>query len=128
VAEYIARLEGSFVLLAQPAGLHGHVSRFRAPTAAFRYSRMCWNWKTTAAQRRAAPRQHPRAGELRAEMADFILRHKEFPAALQRTMAERLYLEGVNGEVFGPFSCPDGQGLGQPQDHAALLSRPLGRV
>ena len=37
-------------------------------------------------------------------MADFILRHKEFPAALQTQMAERLYLEDVkDGNVFGPF-------------------------
>jgi hypothetical protein len=37
-------------------------------------------------------------------MADFILRHKEFPEALQRSMAERLYLEDVkDGATFSPF-------------------------
>ena len=37
-------------------------------------------------------------------MADFILRHKAFPAALQKSMAERLYLEDVRaGTTFGPF-------------------------
>jgi hypothetical protein len=47
----------------------------------------------------------PLAGELREEMADFILRHKEFPEALQRSMAERLYLEDVKSETtFGPFT------------------------
>ncbi|TIU80545.1 MAG: hypothetical protein E5W13_02725, partial [Mesorhizobium sp.] len=47
----------------------------------------------------------PLAGELREEMADFILRHKEFPEALQKSMAERLYLEGVRSETtFGPFT------------------------
>ena len=70
----------------------------------------------------------PEAEELRAEMADFILRHKEFPAALQKSMAERLYLEDVkDGVVFGPFIAgPDRQGLSQSEDHAALLPRPLG--
>ena len=33
-------------------------------------------------------------------MADFILRHKEFPAALQRSMAERLYREDVKDGVL----------------------------
>jgi hypothetical protein len=47
----------------------------------------------------------PRPAELRAEMADFILRHKEFPAALQKSMAERLYLEDIKaGATFGPFT------------------------
>src|SRR5690606_17947551 len=47
----------------------------------------------------------PQADELRRAMADFILRNKEFPASLQRSMAERLYLEGVGDEeTFGPFS------------------------
>lgn len=58
--------------------------------------------------RRQAPQRLaniPGAEELRAEMADFILRRKEFPAALQKSMAERLYLEAVGGgAVFGPFS------------------------
>jgi hypothetical protein len=47
----------------------------------------------------------PQADELRAEMADFILRHKEFPEALQRSVAERLYLQDVaNGALFSPFN------------------------
>lgn len=45
---------------------------------------------------------------LRAEMADFILRRKEFPTALKKSMAERLYLEAVQeGEVFSPFVLPE---------------------
>ncbi len=45
---------------------------------------------------------------LRAEMADFILRNKEFPTALRKSMAERLYLEAVReGEVFSPFVLPE---------------------
>jgi len=47
----------------------------------------------------------PEPDTIRAEMADFILRHKEFPAALQKSIAERLYLEDLkDGTVFGPFS------------------------
>ena len=38
-------------------------------------------------------------------MADFILRHKEFPEALQSSLAERLYLQDVGaGAVFSPFN------------------------
>jgi hypothetical protein len=49
----------------------------------------------------------PAAQALRDEMVDFILRQKEFPQALQRQMAERLYLEQVGaGEVFSPFVLP----------------------
>ena len=49
----------------------------------------------------------PTVSKLRAEMVDFILRHKEFPAALQQQIAERLYLEQVSaGEIFSPFVLP----------------------
>ncbi len=45
----------------------------------------------------------PDPDELRAEMADFILRHKEFPGSeLQKQMAERLYLEDIKDGVFRP--------------------------
>ncbi|MDZ7823275.1 MAG: hypothetical protein U5K75_04020 [Ahrensia sp.] len=45
---------------------------------------------------------------LRAEMADFILRHKAFPTDLRHTMAERLYLEVVRkGDVFSPLVLPE---------------------
>lgn len=47
-------------------------------------------------------------GQLKAEMADFILRQKSFPTALQEQLAERLYLEQVQeGEVFAPFILPE---------------------
>jgi hypothetical protein len=45
---------------------------------------------------------------LKAEMADFILRHKEFPTALQEQIAERLYLEDIGRDaVFAPFILPE---------------------
>jgi hypothetical protein len=62
------------------------------------------NDRAGAVQRLAAI---PAAQALREEMVDFILRQKEFPQALQRQMAERLYLEQVSaGEVFSPFVLP----------------------
>lgn len=46
----------------------------------------------------------PAPDTLRAEMADFILRHKEMPVELQRSMAQRLYLEKLSeGLVFSPL-------------------------
>lgn len=50
----------------------------------------------------------PAPDDIRAQMADFILRNKAFPADLQKMMAERLYLETVEeGEVFSPFILPE---------------------
>jgi hypothetical protein len=50
----------------------------------------------------------PAPDALREEMADFILRHKAFPKDLQRSMAERLYLENVQeGHVFSPLVLPE---------------------
>ncbi len=44
---------------------------------------------------------------LREEMVDFILRKKKFPLALQQSMAERYYLEGLEaGGLFAPFILP----------------------
>lgn len=49
----------------------------------------------------------PDAESLRHEMADFILRQKKFPHELQRDLAERLYLEAVQGgEVFKQHNLP----------------------
>ncbi len=50
----------------------------------------------------------PDAAAIRAEMADFILRNRAFPGALQSRMAERLYLERLEkADVFGPFTLPE---------------------
>lgn len=49
----------------------------------------------------------PEPDALRADMADFILRHKAFPKELQDQLAERLYLETIDGgEFFTPFVMP----------------------
>ena len=71
----------------------------------------------------------PSADQLRADMADFILRKKEFPLALQKSMAERIYLEEAQKGRFVPalyFAAHD-QGCGEPEDDAAVLCGALGR-
>jgi len=61
--------------------------------------------RRSAASRLAAI---PEPAALRADMADFILRHKAFPKELQDRLAERLYLETIeNGEFFTPFVLPE---------------------
>lgn len=103
VAEYIARLEKSF---ASWRNRLAFMERFRISRAdsgfpVFQNVLELENDKRQAEQRIAGI---PEAATLRAEMADFILRHKEFPGALQKSMAERLYLESIrSGEHFGAF-------------------------
>ncbi len=102
-AEYIDRLEKSFLCWRNRLGFMEKfkISRAESGFPMFQHVLELENDKRQAEQRLA---NIPQANELREEMADFILRHKEFPDALQRSMAERLYLEEVrNGSVFGPF-------------------------
>jgi hypothetical protein len=104
VAEYITRLDKSFECWRNRLGFMEtfKISRAESGFPVFQNVLELENDKRSAKQRLSAI---PDAGEIRVEMADFILRHKEFPAALQKTMAERLYLEAVeDGVAFGPFS------------------------
>jgi len=49
----------------------------------------------------------PDASTIRGEMLDLILKFKQHPGALQKTMAERLYLEILQaGSVFPAFHAP----------------------
>jgi len=103
VAEYIARLEKSFACWENRLGFMDkfRISRAESGFPVYQNILELENDRRTAAKRLAGI---PEPGELRVEMADFILRHKEFPSALQKSMAERLYLEDVkDGVVFGPF-------------------------
>jgi hypothetical protein len=103
VAEYIARLEKSFSCWENRLGFMDkfRISRAESGFPVYQNILELENDRRTAAKRLAGI---PEPGELRVEMADFILRHKEFPSALQKSMAERLYLEDVeDGVVFGPF-------------------------
>ena len=104
VAEYIARLETSFSCWRNRLGFIDsfRISRAESGFPVFQNLLELENDRRQASERLA---NIPAPGDLRAEMADFILRHKEFPAALQTSMAERLFLEDVkDGDIFGPFT------------------------
>ncbi|TPK71457.1 hypothetical protein FJ930_15305 [Mesorhizobium sp. B2-4-15] len=104
VAEYIARLDKSFSCWRNRLGFMDtfRISRAESGYPVFQNLLELENDRLQADARLA---NIPLASELREEMADFILRHKEFPEALQRSMAERLYLEDVKSEqTFGPFT------------------------
>ncbi|MDQ6436777.1 hypothetical protein RB623_22220 [Mesorhizobium sp. LHD-90] len=104
VADYIARLEISFACWKNRLGFMDkfRISRAESGFPVFQNLLELENDRRTADKRLAAI---PEPDELRAEMADFILRHKEFPEALQRSLAERLYLQDVGaGAVFSPFN------------------------
>ncbi|MER8803486.1 hypothetical protein [Mesorhizobium sp. M0678] len=104
VAEYIARLDKSFSCWRNRLGFTEtfRISRAESGFPVFQNLLELENDRLQADSRLAVI---PSASELREEMADFILRHKEFPEALQKSMAERLYLEDVKSETtFGPFT------------------------
>lgn len=106
VAEYIARLEGSFAAWRNRLGFMESfkISRAESGFPVFQNVLELENDRRSAPNRLA---EIPDPAQLRADMADFILRHKAMPTELQRTMAERLYLESVNtGQVFPPFVLP----------------------
>lgn len=106
VSEYVVRLENSFACWRNRIGFTKsfRIQRAESGYPVFQTVLELENDRRTAAKRLAAI---PEPAALRAEMADFILRHKEFPAALQEAMAERLYLEDVNtGLFFSPFVLP----------------------
>ncbi len=102
-AEYITKLGNTFECWRNRVGF---MEKFRIQRAesgfpVFQSVLEVENDRRSAEGRLAAI---PTAEELRNEMADFILRHKEFPAALQKTMAERLYLQDLkDGDLFKPF-------------------------
>jgi hypothetical protein len=106
VTEYIARLETSFSCWRNRLGFSDRfrISRAESGFPVFQHVLELESDRRTAEARLAAI---PAAEALRMEMVDFILRHKAHPAGLQRTMAERLYLEEVfAGENFPPFVLP----------------------
>ena len=103
VAEYIARLDKSFACWRNRLGFTQsfRISRAESGFPVYQNLLELENDRRQAGTRLA---NIPQPDELRAEMADFILRRKEFPEALQKSMAERLYLEDIESEnTFGPF-------------------------
>jgi len=106
VEEYLARLRGSFKSWQNRIAF---AERFRISQAesgfpAFQNVLELENDRREAKKRLAAM---PDGDTIRKEMVDFILRKREFPVAQQRTMAERSYLEAVQGgEHFAPLCLP----------------------
>ncbi len=106
MVDYIARLERSFSCWQNRIGFLDKfkISRAESGFPVFQSILELENDRRQAEHRLA---KIPDAETLRAEMADFILRHKDFPGALQKMMAERLYLEDVKGgRIFSPFLLP----------------------
>ncbi|MGH7002674.1 MAG: hypothetical protein ACREIP_01880, partial [Alphaproteobacteria bacterium] len=92
LADYLKRLDASFQCWRNRLGF---AERFRISKAesgfpVFQNVLELENDKKDARQKLTAI---PAAEVLRGEMADFILRHREFPRDLQKSMAERIYLE-----------------------------------
>ena len=103
-AEYVQKLENSFLCWRNKLGFMEQFKVQRADSG-FPVFQNVLELENDRRQANDRLSKIPSPDELRSEMADFILRHKEFPEALQRSMAERLYLEEVrNGNLFGPFS------------------------
>src|SRR5690606_7211924 len=106
MAEYIVRLENSFASWRNRLGFMDsfRISRAESGYPVFQNVLELENDKRNADKRLAAI---PEPAVLRAEMADFILRHRAMPDSLRRSMAERLYLEEVvKGLTFAPFVLP----------------------
>lgn len=104
--EYIARLETSFSCWRNRLGF---MDRFRISRAGsgFPIFQNVLELENDRKQAKHRLDAIPEPSELRAEMADFILRHKAFPKDLRQAMAERLYLEDVrDGRIFSPHILP----------------------
>ncbi|MCY0096257.1 hypothetical protein [Hoeflea ulvae] len=107
IIPYVDRLEATFSAWENRVGF---IERFRISRAdsgfpVFQNVLTLENDRATAEERLAAM---PDVETLKSEMADFILRHKEFPATLQEQIAERLYLEEIGKDaVFAPFILPE---------------------
>jgi len=49
----------------------------------------------------------PEPGQIKNEMAELLLKYKQFPDGLQKTMAERLYFDALDiGPAYLPFTAP----------------------
>ncbi|WP_165823347.1 hypothetical protein [Metarhizobium album] len=104
---YLARLTASLRCWENRIGFteQFRISRAESGFPVFQNVLELENDRNTAEKRLT---QIPEADVLRSEMADFILRHRAFPEALQSRMAERLYLEQVSkGEIFSPTILPE---------------------
>lgn len=106
VVEYLARLKNSFACWQNKLAFTDtfKISRAESGFPVFQNVLELEKDQHTADERLQAI---PGADQLRDDMADFILRRKEFPSALQKSMAERIYLEEAKkGELFHPNILP----------------------
>lgn len=104
---YVARLKNSFACWENRIGFteQFRISRAESGFPVFQNVLELENDRLTADKRLATI---PDAQAIRAEMADFILRTKAFPGALQSQMAERIYLEQIGkGDIFSPYVLPE---------------------
>ena len=106
VEEYLGRLRGSLASWQDRVSFAEkfRISRAESGFPAYRNVLELENDRKEAKKRLASM---PDGEKIRQEMVDFILTKKAYPAALQKTMAERMYLQSVeNGEHFSPFVLP----------------------
>jgi hypothetical protein len=106
VVEYLARLKNSFACWQNKLAFTDTFKISRAESGFPVFQNVL---ELERDQRGAAERLQaiPAADQLRLDMADFILRKKEFPASLQKSMAERVYLEEAKkGDLFRPYILP----------------------
>ncbi|MDF1609754.1 hypothetical protein PZ897_16320 [Hoeflea sp. YIM 152468] len=107
IIPYVDRLEATFSAWENRVGF---LDRFRISRADSGFP-MFQNVLTLENDRASADERLAAIADvetLKAEMADFILRHKQFPSALQAQIAERLYLEDIGKDaVFAPFILPE---------------------
>lgn len=106
VTEYLARLRGSMTSWQDRVAFADkfRISQAESGFPAFQNVLELENDRKEAQKRLAAL---PDEDNIRKEMVDFILTKRAFPAALQRTMAERRYLKTVEGgEHFSPMVLP----------------------
>jgi hypothetical protein len=102
MVEYLERLKHSFECWRNRAGFSDRfrISRAESGFPVFQSVLELENDRRGAEKKLAGI---PDPQTIREEMADFILRHKAKPDELQRTMAERIYLEKLReGLIFSP--------------------------
>ena len=106
VTNYLARLRGSFDSWENRIAYADRfqISKAESGFPSFRNVLELENDRKTAKSRLKIL---PMEEKLREEMIDFILRKKKFPAALQKSLAERSYLNSVVDEKhFSPLVLP----------------------
>lgn len=107
IAPLVVRLKNSFSAWENRIGFSQafRISRAESGFPVYQNVLELENDRASAGKRLASI---PDAAALKSEMADFILRVREFPRELQSRMAERLYLESLQrGDVFSPFVLPE---------------------